>query len=185
MRPRGHCQDYKLTYKTNYMGIKLPLTGALDITHTDQGSGVGSVAGGWAYPFKLPQDTDNIIVKVLPSVVAGGVSVIFQTSDDGGSTYYDVARTSIASANSTGALPQFLSIPTIQGAVTRASVVAVGSVIAVNSMGPVAASTLGTGQYSGLPIMGLQNRIFLITTGNVTSINTRVQVLVNQQSATA
>lgn len=164
------------------MSVRLPLQGVLDVTHTDQGA--GSVAGGWAYPFKLPQDTDNVVVKVLPSVVAGGVSVIFQTSDDGGTTYFDVARTSIASANSVGAAPQFLSISTISNPNTRSSVVAVGSVISVNS-GPVGASTLGTGQFSGLPVMGLQNRIFLITTGNATSINTRVQVLVNQQSATA
>lgn len=163
------------------MSIRLPLTGALDITHTDQGT--GSVAGGWAYPFLLPQDTDNVILKVLPSVVAGGVSVIFQTSDDGGSTYYDVARTSIASSNALGRSPQFLSIPVVQGPVSRASVVAVGSVIAVNSMGPVSASTLGTGQYSGLPIMGVQNRAFLISTGNATAISARIQVLVNNQSS--
>lgn len=161
------------------MSIRLPLTGVLDVTHTDQ---AGSVAGGWAYPFKITQDTDNVLVKVTPSVVGGGVSVIFQTSDDGGTTFYDVARTSIASANSVGASPQFLSIPTIQGPVTRASVVAVGSVIAVNSMGPVSASTLGTGQYSGLPIMGIQNRVFVITTGNATTVSARVQVLVNQQA---
>lgn len=165
------------------MGIRLPLTGAFSVTHTNQGT--TSVAGGWAYPFKLPQDTDNVLVKVLPSVTAGGVSVIFQTSDDGGTTYFDVARTSIASANEVGAAPQFLSIPTIQGPVARASVVATGSVIGVNSMGPVSASTLGTGQYSGLPIMGLQNRLFLISTGNATAISARMDVLVNQQSRTA
>lgn len=163
------------------MSIRLPLTGVLDVTHTDQGA--GSVSGGWAYPFKVPQDTDNVVLKVTPSVTAGGVSVIFQTSDDGGTTFYDVARTSIASANEVGRAPQFLSIPVIQGPITRASVVATGSVIAVNSMGPVSASTLGTGQYSGLPLLGLQNRAFLISTGNATAINTRVQVLVNSQSA--
>ncbi len=159
------------------------MQGVLDVTHVDQGP--GSVAGGWAYPFKIPQDTDNVIVKVTPSVVGGGVSVIFQTSDDGGTTFYDVARTSIASANELGKAPQFITVPTIQGPITRASVVAVGSVIAVNSMGPVSASTLGTGQYSGLPIMGLQNRIFVITTGNATAISARIEVKVNQQSATA
>lgn len=165
------------------MAIRIPNQGVLDITSTDQGT--GSVAGGWAFPFKLPQDTDNVMVKLTPSVVGGGVSVIFQTSDDGGNTYYDVARTSIASANELGKAPQFLTIPTIYGPNTRASVVATGSVIAVNSIGPVSASTLGTGQYSGLPIMGIQNRIFLISTGNATSISARIQVNVNQQSASA
>ncbi len=166
------------------MAIRLPLTTVLDITQTDQGT--GSVAGGWAYPFKLPQDTDNVLVKFTPSVTAGGVSVIFQTSDDGGTTYYDVARSSIASNNLTG--PHWMSIPTITGSSTRASIVAVGSVIAVNNIGPSNASTLGglSGPtYSGLPVMGIQNRVFVISTGNATAISARVQVSANQQSATA
>lgn len=164
------------------MSIRLPLTTVLDVTQTDQGT--GSLAGGWAYPFKLPQDTDNCVLKFTPSVTAGGVSVIFQTSDDGGTTYYDVARTSVASNNLTG--PHWATIPVIQGPTVRASVVAVGSVIAVNTIGPSNASTLSTSggaMYSGLPVLGLQNRAFVISTGNATAINARVQVLVNSQSA--
>jgi hypothetical protein len=155
----------------------------LDVTQTDQG---GSVAGGWAYPFKLPQDTDNVLVKFTPSVTAGGASVTFQTSDDGGTTYYDVARTSIASNNNGG--PFWMTIPTIQGPTIRSSLVAVGSVITVNNGGQAGASTLAANfgpTYSGLPIMGLQNRVFVITAGNATAVSARVQVMVNQQSATA
>jgi len=166
------------------------MQGVLDVTHTDQGP--GSVAGGWAYPFKLPQDTDNIVVKCAPSVTAGGVSVIFQTSDDGGTTYFDVARTSIASNSGAtavaGSQAQFLSIPTIGGLprnVVTASLISAGSLVSGVSNGNAAASTLTSGQSSGLPILGLQNRIFLISTGNATAISTRVQVMVNQQSATS
>lgn len=163
------------------MGIRLPLQGVLDITHTNQGS--TSVAGGWAYPFKIPQDTDNVLVKFTPSVVAGGISATFQTSDDGGTTFYDVARTSVASANEVGAAPQWLSIPVIASSSnTRASLVATGSVIAVNGIGSASASTLSSGQYSGLPVMGIQNRIFLQTVGNATTVSGRVQVLVNNES---
>lgn len=168
------------------MSIRLPLQGVLDVTHTNQGT--TSVAGGWAYPFKIPQDTDNVIVKFAPSVTAGGMSAIFQTSDDGGTTYFDVARTSIASANEVGAAPQWLSIPVIGGIprnVPTASLIAAGSLLTGVSNGGASASTLTSGQSSGLPIMGLQNRIFLISTGNATAINSRVQVLVNNQSATA
>lgn len=168
------------------MSIRLPLQGVLDVTHTNQGT--TSTAGGWAYPFKLPQDTDNVLLKVLPSVVAGGVSVIFQTSDDGGTTYYDVSRTSIASANAVGAAPQMISIPVV-GALARTvptgSLIAAGSLVAGVFNGAPAASTLASGQNSGIPIMGLQNRAFLISTGNATAIDTRIQVLVNNQSATS
>ena len=167
------------------------MTAALDITHTNQGD--SSVAGGWAYPFKLPQDVDNVLLKVQPSVTAGGMSAIFQTSDDGGTTYYDVARTSIASNSGatavTGEGAQWVSIPVIGGTqrnVITGSLIAAGSLIAyVAAGGSATASTLTSGQMSGLPIMGLQNRVFLISTGNATAISTRVKVLVNNQSATA
>ncbi len=166
------------------MGIRLPLTTVLDIT--DSSTGSTSVLGGVAYPFKLPQDTDNCILAFSPSVVTAGISAVFQTSPDGGSTWYDVARTSIATASPSGVGPQWVSIPTITSANTRASVVAVGSVIAVNNIGTAAASTLGSGQFSGLPIMGIQNRVFLIQQSGITaSQGSRVQVMVNNQSATA
>lgn len=171
------------------MGIRLPLQAALDIT--DSSTGSTSVLGGIAYPFKLPQDTDNVVMTVSASVVTAGISATFQTSPDGGNTWYDVARSSIASnsgatppAGKMGDAMQIISIPLIAQPVVRASVVAVGSVIAVNTAGGSAsASTLSSGQYSGVPILGIQNRVFLIQqTGISASQGTRVQVLVNNES---
>lgn len=169
------------------MAIRLPILGVLDVTHTNQGD--SSVAGGWAYPFKLPADTDNVVVKMLPSVTAGGMSAIFQTSDDGGTTYYDVARTSVASNSGTtttaGMNAQWLSIPVISPGINplTISTANVGS-IAGGSIGIAAASTLGSRQVSGLPVLGIQNRIFLQSVGNATAISTRVIVRANSQSAT-
>ena len=163
------------------MGLRLPLQTVLDTTHTNQGT--TSVAGGWAYPFKIPQDTDNIVVKFTPSVTAGGISVILQTSDDGGTTYFDVARTSIASANAVGAAPQWLSAPVISAGINPLvkSNANVGSV-AGGAIGGASASTLGSLEVSGLPILGIQNRLFLISTGNATAISGRMEVKVNSQS---
>lgn len=163
------------------MGIRLPLQAVLDVT--DSSTGSTSTLGGIAYPFKIPQDTDNVVMAFSASVVGAGISAVFQTSPDGGTTYYDVARTSIASASPSGVGPQWVSVPVIGGQTVRASVVAVGSVIAVNTIGTAAASTLGSGQFSGLPILGIQNRVFLIQqTGISASQGTRVQVLVNNES---
>lgn len=166
------------------MAIRLPVQTVLDQTNVD--TGAASLIGGYAYPFKLPQDTDNCVMVFTPSITGAGISATFQTSYDGGSTYYDVARTSTASASPSGVGPQFVSIPLIAAANTRASVVAAGSVIAVNTIGTAAASTLGSGQFSGLPIMGLQNRVFVIITGNSSAhAGSRIQVMVNSQSASA
>lgn len=162
------------------MSIRLPLQGVLDVTNIDLGA--GSVAGGYAYPFKIPQDTDNIVVKFSPSVVTGNMSATLQTSDDGGTTWYDVARTSVLSLASQG--PQWLVGSTATPG-QRTAVIQASSVITAG-IGHANASTLGSQQISGLPILGIQNRVFLILGGGATiNSGSRVQVMVNQQSATA
>lgn len=164
------------------MGIRLPLQTVLDYNDTPQ-TGSGSVAGGVAKTFFIPQDADNVVVKLTASVIAGGVSATFQTTDDGGTTWYDVGRTSVVSnANNTTA--EWLSIPVIgTGIATGVSgSPAAGSILSV-ATGRAAASTLSSRQVSGLPIMGPLNRVFLIYTAAVTSTDlARVQVLVNSQS---
>lgn len=173
------------------MAIRLPLQTVLSYDNTTiQGGGPTSVAGGVAKTFMLPQDCDNVVVKLKASVMGGGVSALFQTSDDGGTTYYDVARTSIVSnANNTTA--QWLSIPVIGVGVRTAigPVTSVGGLATASVMGATgasAASTLGMLQVSGLPILGQQNRIFLQYTAAVSSIiSESVTVSANSQSATA
>lgn len=171
------------------MSIRLPLQTVLDYNNTvEQGAGPSSVNGGVAKNFTLPQDTDNVVVKFQASILAGGASVTFQTTDDGGTTWYDVARSSIVSnANATTAV--WLSIPVVtdSGTNTVASLVATGSVIAVNTVGSsAAASTLSQQTTSGLPVLSQQARVFLRYGSAVTSIiSERVKVMVNSQSATA
>lgn len=164
------------------MSIRLPIKTVLDVTQANQG--VTSTAGGWAYTFKVPQDTDNIVVKVLPSVVAGGAKVYLQTSDDGGTTYYDVATTSTASANALGASPQWLVGSTITPG-TRTGVTYAGASILSGGIGGVGASVLGSQETSGLPILGINNRLFIQTVGNATAVSVRAIVYVNSQSARA
>ena len=178
------------------MAIRLPTQTVLDhtVSSTDRGSGSVTATGGISLPFLVPQDTDNIIVKFSPSLVGATVSATLQTSDDGGSTYYDVLRTPTLAVSTSA--PIWASAPVcgmgIRPNAKIGSVVAVGSTIASGSVfgvtGSASASTLGAGEVSGLPILGVQNRIFLVYTGDITagSFNyTRVKVLVNSQSATA
>lgn len=174
------------------MAIRLPLQNVLDYNDVGQ-TGATSVAGGVAKTFNLPQDTDNIVVKLTASVIAGAVSATFQTTDDGGTTWYDVQRTSVVSnANNTTA--EWLSVPVITTGVRSnaniGSVVAVGSTIASGAIGTTigiaAASSLGSKQISGLPLLSQQGRIFLQYTAAVSGTDlARVQVKANSQSATA
>lgn len=164
------------------MSIRLPTQTVL--TAIDTGDlGAGSVAGTANFPFLIPQDTDNVVVKLTASISGGGVSATFQTSDDGGTTYYDVARTSIIS-NQNNTTAAWLSVPVISSGINPGlrTLSLAGSVLG-GAIGSAAASSLGANQVSGLPIMGQQNRIAFIYSGNITASSlVQAVVKVNSQS---
>ncbi len=172
------------------MAIRIATQTVLTAVDSSYTAGAASIAGGDAFPFLIPQDTDNVVVKFTASVSGGGVSAIFQTSDDGGTTYYDVARTSIVS-NARNSNAEWLSIPVVSAGMGNSqgatSLIATGSLIGVNrTIGSAAASSLGSAQVSGLPILGVQNRIFIVATGAVSATSLiQAVVKVNSQSATA
>lgn len=178
------------------MGIRLPLRDVLGYNQTtENGAGVAggnaSTAGGVAKTFRIPQDSDNVVVKLQASIKGGGVSATFQTTDDGGTTWYDVARTSIVS-NTPAGFAEFLSVPVVGPGIrsnqTVSSIIIVDSVIAGNgagfgAIGSAAPSTLGVRAVSGLPVLGPYNRVFLRYTAAITSIiNEQVNVYVNSEA---
>lgn len=161
--------------------------------------GSASVAGIEAQTFMLPTDTDNVIMKWVQASISGTgtVRILFQTTDDGGTTWYDVASTNTQNGNSmatsilTGTA-HFVSIPvigvgmrtTISGSSSTTTGTTPVSVLGVT--GQSAASTLGAAQISGLPLLGPLNRIGVIYSGAITTNDgIRVQVKANSQSATA
>jgi len=172
------------------MAIRLPLKTVLSKSFAGE-DGTGSVAGGVAVPFVIPQDTDNVVVKFTASVIGGSESITFQTTDDGGTTWYDVARTSMIS-NSNNTIAQFLNIP-ISGPGFRSTAQPQNSVagstnvpIILNTIGNTAASALAHSQVSGLPLLSQQARVFLIMSAAVSATDLAlVEVKFNSQSATA
>ena len=163
------------------MGVRLPLQTVLD--YDDVGNvGATSVAGGVAKTFTVPQDADGVLVKFTASIAGGGASAVLQTTDDGGTTWYDVGRTSVVSnANTTTAVftAGFVNAGGISTAINGAPTNSVLSVGISNT----AASTLAQRQVSGLPLLSPLNRVFLRYDAAV-SLNdlSRVQVKVNSQS---
>jgi len=168
------------------MAIRLPLQGVLNYQEVNGNTpGASSVAGGTPLTFTLPQDTDNVVVKMTASVSGGGYSALFQTTDDGGVTWFDVARTSIVSNTAGNYNAQWLSVPVISPGINPQTTFAGASVVG-GTIGTAAASTLGARAVSGLPILSPLNRIFLISTGTITATSIiSVQVKANSQSATA
>lgn len=168
------------------MAIRLPLKGIGTFTAAAAEVGAGSTAGGIAYPFLIPQDTDNIVVKFTSSVVSGGYSAILQTTDDGGSTWYDVGRTSVVTnANNTTA--QWLSAP-VNGYGIGTAVTQTTASVYTASIGNAAASAVGSQRMTGLPILSPTARVFVVISGNITDAASNTYsatVLVNSQSETA
>ena len=165
------------------MGIRLPLTQVLAYTTGLVATGPASVSGGVAVPFTVPQDTDNIVVKFSASILAGGASATLQTTDDGGTTWWDVARTSIVSNANSVYSAEWITAPVIGQQFPSSSIVATGSVSGFTTIGRAGASTLGGRSSSGLPILSQYNRIFLQYTAAVTSILSQaVTVYANSQT---
>lgn len=160
------------------MSIRNPIQTVLD--YNDSGNtGATSIV---TKTFTLPQDTDNVVVKIPTASVNGTapvVDVFLQTTDDGGTTWYDVANvrptstviSSVISVNSNTA--SFITAPTA------------GSGLRSNSsvIGSAAASTLGANQTSGLPIMSQLGRVSINYSGTIAANNgLRVQVKATTQS---
>ncbi len=177
------------------MGIRLPLQTILDYKEVDGNTaGASSVAGGTPKNFFVPQDSDNIVIKVMASVSGGGYSAILQTTDDGGTTWYDMARTSIVSNTGlpAGGLQnaEIMSVPVAGFSAGRvvSSLIAPGSIVGVSGSSGYksAASTLASGTLSGIPLLGSLNRVFLVSTGTITATSLiQVQVKVNSQTPNA
>lgn len=166
------------------MAIRLPLKNIGTFTAAANETGVNSALGGIPYVVTIPQDTDGIVVKFTASVVAGGYSAVFQTTDDGGTTWYDCGRTSVVTnANTQNA--EWLNVPVAGNGIGTATVQTTSSVY---TAGIGKAASISGNRMTGLPVLAQQARVFVRITGDITDANANTytaQVLVNSQSATA
>lgn len=144
------------------MGIRLPLNTVLTVND----SGTSSIATGTIKTFTIPQDSDNIVIKLRASVTGGGVSAFAQTTDDGGTTWYDLGRTSVISN-----AVEWLTIPVA------------GEAVAVG--GATASITAGK-TVTGLPVLSPTGRIVLsYATAGMSHGTVIAEVKVNSESGTA
>lgn len=169
------------------MAIRLPLKEIGSFTAAANETGAGSVSGGFAHSVTLPQDTDNVVVKLTASLVGAGYSAVLQTTDDGGTTWYDVSRTSVVSNANTTTATWCIGQVNGGGIATAQNGFPTNSILS-SGIRSTAASTLAANQISGLPILSQTARVFVRVTGDITdaAANTyTAKVMVNSQSATA
>ncbi len=138
----------------------------------------------------LPQDVDAITVHLTSSVF--GITTLntyVQTSVDGGTNWIDMGNIGVITATTgstpTTALQQpWIAHFDVVGAGFNqgiSSVTAVGSVVTRN-INQVGASVAGAGQYTGVPILGRNLRIFHKATGTGAS-DILTQVFAHSQAA--
>lgn len=173
------------------MGIRLPLTTVLD--YNDAGNtGATSVVSA---TFTIPQDADNIIVKVPVASINGTAptyDIYLQTTDDGGSTWYDclhlptITGTTISNVNALWGSTPVIGMgmrSTASPAASTASGTTQVSILTVT--GSASMRGLAPGQNSGLPILSTFGRIQLSLGGTIAANNgVQVQVKVNSKSGT-
>lgn len=125
----------------------------------------------------LPQDTDNVTAVVWCTTLgATSDDIYFQTSYDGGSTWYDMANTQFL-ATVTQANARVMNFSGI-GAKAKT-----GAVTGSNIGNATSASTL-TNNYTGLPLLGPLMRVYHLIGGSGASV-INVRLIANNQSATA
>lgn len=145
------------------MGISIPLKNVKSVSDTGTSSTSSNV-------FILPSDASEVVVRVYTGATFSGTSptadVYFQTSEDGGTTWRDCVHF----GQITGAIAlqnaQFQPISVSGSGGSRGLGAFVGS---------VAASTAGAGVATGLPILGIANRIFIVYGGTI-GVNSGINV---------
>jgi hypothetical protein len=159
------------------MAIRIPSSPVLAFT-----SSIASAVTD-AATVLLPQDTDAVTVMVTSSVF--GISTLktfVQTTPDGGTTWLDMGCIGVIAAT-TGPTPATaLAAPWVAHFDTIGAQINGGttSVVATDSVrtrfiNQVQSSAIGAGQYTGVPILGRNLRIFHVATGTGASdILTRV-----------
>lgn len=149
-----------------------------------------ATSGAVTYPFTVPQDCESIVAKVwLQSTwSASGTAIVFiQTTEDGGTTWRDVASTTIGASTVAASMgnqyAHFIPI-SLTANTDKGSTNYVGSVAASTiSLAAVNASAVGI--TSGLPMMSTAGRIQIQYTATISTGGVNVQIFAPTQASHA
>lgn len=125
----------------------------------------------------IPQDTDNVTAVVWCTTLgATSDDVYFQTSYDGGTTWYDMANVQFL-ATATQANARILNF---SGTGTKART----NPLTGSAIGTAPASSTVANNYTGVPLLGSIMRVYHLIGGSGASV-INVRLIANNQSATA
>ena len=149
------------------MSIRFPLQVVKSITNT-------ATTGTTNYDFFLPQDCDSVVVKLYTGTFTGTsptINVFVQTSDDGGTTWYDLAH-----------FAQLVAEVTKQ----NANWVTLGVSNKSSNASVAGGSTLAVGLVSPIGILSRNMRVSCLVGGTqVVNTGIEIRVYANSQSRAA
>lgn len=138
----------------------------------------GTAAASTTTLFTIPQDAQSIVAKFWTAsafnpTLTNAVQATIQTSEDGGTTWRDVAAwtTQAAIVND---LAHFVTIP-VAGAAGKGVANWIGSVQA-STLAQAATASVATGIASGLPMLGTTGRLQITITGTLTTGGVNVDI---------
>lgn len=140
-----------------------------------------STSGTKTYLFNIPQDAQSIAGKVFLDSgwsATGTCKVTVQTSEDGGTTFRDVAAVTVGGNIVASTVPnqmaQFFSIP-VAGATARGTAGWVGSV-AASTLALAATSGSVVGVANGMPMIGTLGRLQFDYTATISTGGVNVTI---------
>lgn len=147
---------------------------------------VTTAAATTTYPFVIPQDADSVIGKIfLDSTwnASGTATITIQTTEDGGTTWRDVAATTIGASTVAATMgnqnAHFIDVGCI-GTSDRGVANYIGSVAASSlALAAINASAIGT--QSGMPFISTIGRVQVTYTSTITTGGVNVQLFAPSQ----
>lgn len=151
------------------MSLRIPLRNAKQIVDTSLTGTVNNIV-------TLDQDVDSVVVKLFAGTFSGTsptADVYVQTSDDGGTTWYDCAHFAQITTAITAANALWATIP-VQGT----------AAVTNGYTGAAAAASISASRVSGLPVLSQIIRVSIVYGGTVgTNAGITVNVYESNQAS--
>lgn len=149
-----------------------------------------ATSGTVLYPFSIPQDAENCVAKVWLATgwsASGTATITIQTSEDGGTTFRDVAAVTVGASTVAATMgnqnAHFIPLWIIGG--TDHGVANYVGSVAASTLALAATNASAVGVTSGLPLMGTFGRVQIVYTATISTGGVLVDIFAPTTSRAA
>lgn len=153
------------------MSIRTPLRTAKQIVET-------ALTGTLLYTFNVDQDIDNLVCKMSVGTFTGTsptADIYIQTTDDGGTTWYDMGHFAQVTTAITNANALWMTIPVNGTSAVSSSTTSNGYT------GAAADASISASKVSGIPVLNNLVRVKVVYGGTV-GVNVGITINIYESS---